>query len=61
MQAPAGFRDAAGFTAGGNAEIVARRRQTEPKRGRISMLATMRYITAEVTGKLTSYLSPRLA
>eukprot|EP00930_Biecheleria_cincta_P094413 TRINITY_DN854_c0_g1_i9.p1 TRINITY_DN854_c0_g1~~TRINITY_DN854_c0_g1_i9.p1 ORF type:complete len:236 (+),score=52.54 TRINITY_DN854_c0_g1_i9:653-1360(+) len=41
VQAPVGFWDPAGFTADGNAENFARRRQTELKHGRISMLATM--------------------
>ena len=35
-----------------------RRRQTELKHGRISMLATMGYITPEITGKFPGYLSP---
>eukprot|EP00930_Biecheleria_cincta_P094409 TRINITY_DN854_c0_g1_i4.p1 TRINITY_DN854_c0_g1~~TRINITY_DN854_c0_g1_i4.p1 ORF type:complete len:424 (+),score=95.80 TRINITY_DN854_c0_g1_i4:87-1274(+) len=58
VQAPVGFWDPAGFTADGNAENFARRRQTELKHGRISMLATMGYITPEITGKLPGYLSP---
>ena len=33
-------------------------RQTELKHGRVSMLATMGYITPELTGKLPGYLSP---
>merc|ERR1712071_44920 len=36
----------------------ARRRQTELKHGRVRMLATMGYITPEITGKLPGYLSP---
>merc|ERR1712232_1264788 len=32
---------------------------TELKHGRISMLATMGYITPEITGKLPGYLSPK--
>ena len=39
-QAPVGFWDPAGFTADGSTENFARRRQTELKHGRISMLAT---------------------
>ena len=39
MQAPVGFWDPAGFTADGSTENFARRRQTELKHGRISMLA----------------------
>merc|ERR1719156_277307 len=58
VQDPVGFWDPAGFTADGSAENFARRRQTELKHGRVSMLATMGYITPEITGKLPGYLSP---
>ena len=58
VQAPVGFWDPAGFTADGDATNFARRRQTELKHGRISMLATMGYITPEITGKLPGFLSP---
>eukprot|EP00445_Apocalathium_hangoei_P035413 CAMPEP_0203957476 /NCGR_PEP_ID=MMETSP0359-20131031/89322_1 /ASSEMBLY_ACC=CAM_ASM_000338 /TAXON_ID=268821 /ORGANISM="Scrippsiella Hangoei, Strain SHTV-5" /LENGTH=586 /DNA_ID=CAMNT_0050891329 /DNA_START=51 /DNA_END=1808 /DNA_ORIENTATION=- len=58
VQDPVGFWDPAGFTADGNQENFARRRQTEIKHGRISQLAAMGYITPEVTGKLPGYLSP---
>ena len=47
VQAPTGFWDPAGFTADGSVENFKRRRQTELKHGRISMLATMGYITPE--------------
>merc|ERR1711975_125706 len=57
-QDPVGFWDPAGFTADGSTENFARRRQTELKHGRVSMLATMGYITPEITGKLPGYLSP---
>eukprot|EP00438_Fugacium_kawagutii_P030863 Skav215437 [mRNA] locus=scaffold745:294911:295539:- [translate_table: standard] len=40
-----------GFTADGSVENFKRRRQTELKHGRISMLATMGYITPEITGE----------
>merc|ERR1719217_1621920 len=43
VQAPVGFWDPAGFTADGSVENFARRRQTELKHGRISMLATVAY------------------
>merc|ERR1712183_1138985 len=36
---------------------MGRRRSTEVKHGRISMLATMGYITPELTGKFPGYLS----
>merc|ERR1719401_2755994 len=58
VQAPVGFWDPAGFTADGNAEDFQRRRQTELKHGRVSMLATMGYITPEIAGKFPGYLSP---
>merc|ERR1711988_641852 len=58
VQDPVGFWDPAGFTADGSVENFARRRQTEIKHGRVSMLATMGYITPEITGKLPGYLSP---
>merc|ERR1712173_291555 len=58
VQDPVGFWDPAGFTADGSVENFARRRQTEIKHGRVSMLATMGYITPEITGKLPGYISP---
>merc|ERR1712151_592214 len=58
VQDPVGFWDPAGFTADVSSENFARRRQTELKHGRVSMLATMGYITPELTGKLPGYLSP---
>merc|ERR1712146_234345 len=60
VQDPVGFWDPAGFTADGNVENFQRRRQTELKHGRVSMLATMGYITPEITGKLPGYLSPSM-
>merc|ERR1719159_1696454 len=58
VQDPVGVWDPAGFTADGNVENFRRRRQTELKHGRVSMLATMGYITPELTGKLPGFLSP---
>ncbi|CAE8602429.1 unnamed protein product [Polarella glacialis] len=58
VQAPVGFWDPAGFTADGSVENFNRRRQTELKHGRISMLATMGYITPEIAGKFPGFLSP---
>ena len=52
VQAPVGFWDPAGFTADGSVEDFKRRRQTELKHGRISMLATMGYITPETLVRL---------
>merc|ERR1712217_933470 len=49
-----------GFTTDGDAALFRRRRVTEIKHGRISMLATMGYITPELTGKIPGYLSPSL-
>ena len=50
VQDPVGFFAPAGFTADGSVENFKRRRQTELKHGRISMLATMGYITPEPLG-----------
>merc|ERR1719330_200337 len=58
VQAPVGFWDPLGFTDDGDAAAFNRRRVTEIKHGRVSMLATMGYITPELTGKLPGYLSP---
>merc|ERR1712087_411492 len=58
VQDPVGLWDPAGFTADGSVENFARRRQTELKHGRVSMLATMGYITPEITGKIPGFLSP---
>ena len=58
VQAPVGFWDPAGLAADGSVENFKRRRQTEVKHGRIAMLATMGYITPEITGKFPGYLSP---
>merc|ERR1719210_249880 len=60
VQDPVGFWDPAGFTSDGNMENFQRRCQTELKHGRVSMLATMGYITPEITGKLPGYLSPSM-
>merc|ERR1711920_602626 len=58
VQAPLGFWDPVGFTKDGDVAAFARRRQVELKHGRICMLATMGYITPEITGKFDTYLSP---
>merc|ERR1719490_607510 len=58
VQAPVGFWDPLGLAADGNLDNFKRRRETEIKHGRISMLATMGYITPELTGKFPGYLSP---
>merc|ERR1712039_983712 len=58
VQAPVGFWDPLGLAKDGNVENFKRRRATEIKHGRISMLATMGYITPELTGKFPGYLSP---
>merc|ERR1712039_267467 len=60
VQAPTGFWDPAGFTSDGDAAKFARRRATEIKHGRVSMLAAMGYITPELTGKWPGYLSPSM-
>ncbi|CAK0817363.1 unnamed protein product [Prorocentrum cordatum] len=58
VQAPVGFWDPAGLSKDGDAAAFKRRRSTEIKHGRVSMLATMGYITPEVAGKFPGYLSP---
>jgi hypothetical protein len=57
VQPPTGFWDPAGFTKDGDADAFKRRRCVEIRHGRISMLATMGYITPEITGKFPGYLS----
>merc|ERR1711904_167932 len=58
MGEPVGFWDPLGFTADGDVKSFKRRRSVELKHGRICMLATMGYITPEITGKLPGELSP---
>merc|ERR1712183_330046 len=58
VQEPVGFWDPLGFSADGDVAAFKRRRSVELKHGRISMLATMGYITPEITGKLPGFLSP---
>merc|ERR1712060_998134 len=58
VQDPVGFWDPLGFSADGDVSSFKRRRSVELKHGRVSMLATMGYITPEVTGKFPGYLSP---
>jgi len=58
VQAPVGFWDPLGFAKDGNIAAFTRRRSVEIKHGRICMLATMGYITPELTGKFPGPLSP---
>merc|ERR1712222_119904 len=60
VQDPVGFWDPVGFTADGDLLAFKRRRCVELKHGRISMLATMGYITPEIAGKFPGYLSPSM-
>merc|ERR1712032_560481 len=60
-QAPEGFWDPLGFTKSGDAEVFKRRRASEIKHGRISMLACMGYITPELGIKLPGELDAGLA
>merc|ERR1719226_247522 len=60
VQAPVGFWDPIGYTSDGDEAAFKRRRQTELKHGRISMLATMGYITPELGFKWSGYLSPSM-
>merc|ERR1712084_75415 len=57
VQAPVGFWDPLGLSKDGDAAVFRRRRITEIKHGRISMLATMGYITPQLLGKFPGYLS----
>jgi len=57
VQAPVGFFDPLGLSKDGCEETFKRRRASELKHGRIAMLATMGYITPEITGKLPGELS----
>merc|ERR1712198_108654 len=56
-QPPLGFWDPLGLAAEGDEKDFRRRRETEIKHGRLSMLATMGYITPEITGKFPGFLS----
>merc|ERR1712087_491836 len=58
VQDPVGFWDPLGFTSDGDVSSFQRRRSVELKHGRVSMLATMGYITPEITGKFPGYSSP---
>jgi len=58
VQQPVGFFDPLGLSKDGNVATFKRRRESEIKHGRISMLATMGYMTPELTGKFPGYLSP---
>eukprot|EP00929_Paragymnodinium_shiwhaense_P106061 TRINITY_DN71159_c0_g1_i1.p1 TRINITY_DN71159_c0_g1~~TRINITY_DN71159_c0_g1_i1.p1 ORF type:complete len:271 (+),score=49.71 TRINITY_DN71159_c0_g1_i1:71-883(+) len=60
VQPPLGFWDPMGFTDEGGQAAFRRRRSVEFKHGRISMLATMGYITPELVGKWPGYLSPSM-
>merc|ERR1712206_12139 len=58
VQEPVGFWDPLGFSADGDVAAFKRRRSVELKHGRICMLATMGYITPEITGKFPGPLAP---
>jgi len=57
VQSPVGFWDPVGFTADGDAAAFRRRRVTELKHGRVSMLAAIGYIVPE-SYRFPGYLSP---
>merc|ERR1719204_258962 len=57
VQAPVGYWDPLGLTKDGDAEAFRRRRVTEIKHGRVSMLACLGYITPEFV-KFPGYCSP---
>merc|ERR1712038_1845440 len=58
VQAPVGYWDPLGLAKDGDEFSFKRRRTVEIKHGRICMLATMGYITPELTGKWPGFLSP---
>lgn len=47
VQPPVGFWDPAGYTSGGDVDDFRRRRETEIKHGRVSMIAAIGYIVPE--------------
>merc|ERR1712151_1491286 len=57
VQAPVGFWDPAGLSKDGDASAFRRRRVTEIKHGRVSMIACLGYIVPEYA-KFPGYLSP---
>merc|ERR1712186_282483 len=59
VQAPVGFWDPAGFAAEGSADDFRRRRETEIKHGRVSMIACLGYITPEYF-KWPGFLAPHI-
>merc|ERR1719197_953833 len=59
VQAPVGFFDPLGLTKDGDVESFKRRRATELKHGRVSMIACIGYITP-VYAKFPGYCSPSL-
>merc|ERR1712187_522558 len=59
VQAPGGFWDPAGYCKDGDAELFKRRRETEVKHGRVSMIAALGYIVPEY-GRWPGYCSPSL-
>merc|ERR1719460_1380524 len=58
VQAPVGFWDPAGLSKDGNVDDFKRRRATEIKHGRVSMIATIGYIVPEYV-KFPGYLAPK--
>merc|ERR1719277_6824 len=59
VQAPVGFWDPLGYAAEGSAEDFRRRRESELKHGRISMIAALGYIVPEYF-KFPGFLAPHL-
>merc|ERR1711920_1096958 len=57
VQAPVGFWDPAGVSKDGDSDAFTRRRVTEIKHGRVSMIACLGYITPEYV-KFPGYCSP---
>merc|ERR1719428_574761 len=57
VQPPVGFWDPAGYSKDGDTDAFRRRRVTEIKHGRVSMIACLGYITPEYV-KFPGYCSP---
>merc|ERR1719262_2086716 len=57
VQAPVGYWDPAGFASDGDSELFKKRRVTEIKHGRVSMIASIGYMVPEYF-KWPGYCSP---
>merc|ERR1719384_2536899 len=58
VQAPVGYWDPLGLGKDGDAEVFRRRRESEIKHGRISMIATIGFMVTSVGYRFPGMLSP---